>query len=359
MSGLLVLQGGECRLGVRGGALLVEKGGEPVTVLRPEDVEAIQAWGDANISPAARRKLLWHGIEVTFLTRDGRVTGRMSGGEHKAGERRLAQLRAVLDAERRLAVAQRMVAGKLRNQHAVLSRIQRRERSDALADALVLIRAGSERAVHTDKLETLRGVEGYGARAYFSVLGAGLTNPLFRFERRTRRPPRDPVNAALSFLYTLLCERCGHAARAAGLDVYVGFLHDAGRGREALAFDLAEEWRPVVDSLVLGLFNRRQLAPEDFVDPAVDLSQVGAPEADDRGEDEQDADEDRGRAVYLGPVGRGVVLTAWSRRLRERVYHPGQQARFELREIIRLQAQALARVVEGRQDAYEPFRWRA
>ncbi len=357
MSGLVVLQGGECRLGVRGGALLVEKSGEPVTVLRPEDVEEVQAWGDASITPAARRKLLWHGIDVLFLTRDGRVTGRLSSAEHKAGERRLAQLQAVADPARRMAVARKVVAGKLSNQHAVLARIQRRERNDTLADALALLRAGAERAEHATELDALRGVEGYGARAYFGVLGQGLTNALFCFHRRTRRPPRDPVNAALSFLYTLLCERCGHAARAAGLDPYLGFLHDPGRGREALAFDLAEEWRPVVDSLVLGLFNRRQLAPEDFVDPKVDLGLVGEPV--DEGDAEQGEDGGTGRAVYLGPVGRGVVLTAWSRRLRERVYHPGQQGRYELQEIVRLQAQALARVVEGKQESYEPFRWRA
>ncbi len=358
MAALLVLQGGERRLSVRGGALVVELKGEPVSVLRPADVEEVLVYGDAAITPAARRTLLWKGIDVVFHTVAGRVQGRLSSLEHRAGERRLAQLAAVSDPARRLAVARAIVAGKLRNQHTVLARFKRRSVGEPLADALALIRVAAERAHEARDLDQLRGIEGSGARAYFSILGVGLSNPLFSFTGRNRRPPRDPVNAALSFLYTLLCQRCGQLARTAGMDPYVGFLHDAGRGHEALAFDLAEEWRPLVDALVLGLFNRRQLAPEDFMDPEVDLSLVGAPVAGSQDDHPQESGAADSKAVYLGPVGRGIVITAWSRRQRERLYYPAGQGRFQIREIQLQQARLLAREMAKDEPNYVPFLWR-
>lgn len=157
----------------------------------------------------------------------------------------------------------------------------------------------------------------------------------------------------LSFLYTLLCQRTEHAARGAGLDPYVGFLHEAGRGRAACAFDLAEAWRPVVDALVLGLFNRRQLSPEDFEDPGVDLTRV----SETPGEDPEPVDP-AARPVYLGPVGRSVVLTAWARRLQERAWSVEREARFPLEELVRIEAQALARAAAEPVPAYQPYAWR-
>lgn len=396
MAAWLVLQGGERRLSVRSGALVVEHRGEPVRVLRPEDVEEVHAFGDVELTPAARRSLLHHGIDVVFHTRDGRVQGRLTSQESRAGERRLAQYRSVTDPARRLAVARAIVAGKVANQHTVLARIQRQARHEQVADALAALRAMQAAASGAADLDALRGVEGYAARVYFGVLGHGIRNPLFRFEGRNRRPPRDPVNAVLSFLYTLLCQRTEAAARGAGLDPFVGFLHEAGRGGAAAAFDLAEEWRPVVDALVLGLFNRKQLSPEDFGDPEVNLDRVSeapegpvgatttrepapweaaadtAPEStqgeelgdtgdqpiDAVSEPEPPSAPERPRAVHLGPVGRSVVITAWARRMQERAWCEERGGRFPLEEIIRIQAQALARACVADPPSYQPHPWR-
>lgn len=353
MGAPLVLQGGPRRLSVRGGALIVEQQGEPVRSLRPEDVEEVHAFGDVELTCAARRALLHHGIDVVFHTRDGRVQGRLCSAESPAGERRLAQVRCVLETPRRLAVARAIVAGKIRNQHVGLTRVQRQVRSEPLADALATLRAMASAAGSAPDLERLLGIEGYASRAYFAALGEGLRNPLFSFTGRNRRPPRDPVNAVLSFLYTLLCQRTGQAARTAGLDPYVGFLHEAGRGREACAFDLAEAWRPVVDALAFGLFNRRQLSPEDFEDPGVDLAKVS-----ESPEEAPPPPDPSVRPVYLGPVGRSVVLTAWARRLGERAWCPEREGRFPLEDLMRIEAQALARAATEPQPDFHPYAWR-
>ncbi len=354
MGSWLVLQGGRRRLSVRGGAFLVEHRGEPVRTLRPEDVEEVHSFGDVEITPAARRRLLHQGIDVVFHTRDGRVQGRLSGRQSRAGERRLAQLRLVLDEPRRLAVARAVVAGKIRNQHALVRRVQRRARSEPCADALAALRVYAAMAGGAEDLHVLRGVEGIASRVYFGIFGQGLTNPLFAFQGRNRRPPRDPVNAVLSFLYTLLAQRAEAAARGAGLEPFVGFLHDAGRGRAACAFDLVEEWRPPVDRLVLTLFNRRQLAPEDFRDPGLDPASLAEPPEDD---EQNPPGPDPRPAVHLAPVGRSVVLTAWARWLGERTWSPTREARFPREDLVRHQAQALARCCEDPALPYVPFAW--
>ena len=356
MGSWLVLQGGGRRLSVRGGAFLVEYRGEPVRTLRPQDVEEVHSFGDVEITPAARRRLLHQGIDVVFHTRDGRVQGRLSGQQSRAGERRLAQLRLVLDPSQRLAVARAVVAGKIGNQHAMVRRVQRRARSEPCADALAALRAYATMAECAEGLDVLRGVEGIAARVYFGVLGQGITNPLFTFTGRNRRPPRDPVNAVLSFLYTLLAQRAEAAVRGAGLDPFVGFVHDAGRGHAACAFDLMEEWRPLVDRMALTLFNRRQLAPEDFRDPGLDPASLAEPlESLDRGDRPTPADPRP--AVHLAPVGRSVVLTAWARWTQERVWSPVREARFPREDLIRHQAQQLARCCEDPTRAYHPFAW--
>ncbi len=390
----LVLQGADRRLGTAADGFVVEVRGEPVRRVRPDEVAEVRVFGDATITPAARRLLLGRGVDATFFTRDGRYIGRLSSRRSGAGPRRLAQLAAVLDPERRLAIARAIVTGKLRNQHTMLARIQRSAKDPEVAAAMAALRAGAARAEAVQDLDRLRGIEGFGAKTYFGVLGRGIRNPLFSFTGRNRRPPRDPVNAVLSYVYTMLMVRCESAALGAGLEVAAGFLHEAGRGAPVVSFDLAEEWRPLVDRFVLALFNRKQLSPEDFRhrdvepalvgappeaaepaeaparEPAEDGEEAGAPEGEaaeptgdpdlhaEAEDDEAEAPPRPGRAVYLNKVGRGIVLTAWARRLRERLYHPGRRARFTLDDLIRIQAETLARAVEEPDRPYTPFRWR-
>jgi len=155
-------------------------------------------------------------------------------------------------------------------------------------------------AFANDGTDVLRGAEGEAAQSYFSVFGDLIRSPdpEIRFLGRSRRPPLDPVNALLSFLYTLLTHDCRSAAEGVGLDPAVGFLHRDRPGRPSLALDLMEELRPILaDRLVLSLLNRRQLRARDF-------------ETRDGG------------AVFLSDDGRRAVLTEWQERKKEERRHP-------------------------------------
>lgn len=220
--------------------------------------------------------------------------------------------------------------------------MQRRVRSPEVADALAAIHAAAGRATRAEGLDELRGTEGLGARMYFGALSHGVAQPGMSFTGRNRRPPTDPINAALSYAYTLLVGRVESAVRGAGLDVFVGFLHEATRGNPACALDLAEEWRPLVDAMVFGLVNRRELGPEDFRTPGVGLA---------------DADGDDAGAVHLAPVGREILFRAWFRRLDEPLTVTSAGQRMPLRAALAWQAAHLARVCEGKEPAYVPVAW--
>jgi CRISPR-associated protein Cas1 len=324
--------------------------------------------------------LLARGIDVLYFTPGGRFRGQLCGPGSRVGQRRLAQLQAAIDPQRCLTIAAAFVGGKLHNQYAHLMRIQAEARSEQVASALAMLRSVRARVPSCAALNPLRGMEGVAARHYFQGLGSALRNPLFRFADRNRRPPRDPVNAALSYLYTLLVAEVEASIRAAGLDPLIGFLHETARGRPSLALDLAEEWRPLVDRLAFGLFNRRELSPEDFRHPGIGARELGAApspaeqpappvlpvaedqeppvEADEEPEPEVEDPADPRPPVYLGELGRKVVIRAWSRRLEEIIWSPSAEARYPTRAVLRHQAALLARVVEGRAPTYLPFVWR-
>ncbi|MDR3527920.1 MAG: CRISPR-associated endonuclease Cas1, partial [Rhizomicrobium sp.] len=182
----------------------------------------------------------------------------------------------------------------------------------------------------------LRGAEGEAAALYFSVFDKLIRSPdsQLRFSGRSRRPPLDPINALLSFLYTLLTHDCRAAAESVGLDPAVGFLHRDRPGRPSLALDLMEELRPVfADRLVLSLVNRRQLRAADF-------------EHQDSG------------AVYLTDAGRKTVLEAWQDRKKEERRHPFLDEIAPIGLVPFLQAQMLSRHLRGDLDAYPPWFWK-
>lgn len=337
-----MLQGERRVLGVRAEQLAVFLEGDVVALRSPDLVEEVHVLGPSQLSPAARDLCLRKGVDVVFFTAGGSYLGRLSSRESAAGERRLAQLSTVLDPERRLAVARAVVIGKLKNQATHLRRVQRRVRRTEVADALTALHAAAARAPSAEGLDQLRGTEGLGARVYFGALGLGVAQPGMVFAGRNRRPPTDPVNAALSYGYTLLVSRVESAVRGAGLDPYVGFLHEATRGNPACALDLAEEWRPLIDAMVFGLVNRRELGPEDFRTPGVGL---GEGEGDGSG------------AVHLAPVGREILFRAWFRRLDEPLTVTAADQRMPFRAAVAWQAAQLARVCEGREPTYVPVAW--
>lgn len=186
---------------------------------------------------------------------------------------------------------------------------------------------------HVLDLDTLRGIEGYAAKAYFAAFThmVRLNRSTFTFTERSRRPPRDPINALLSFVYTLIAGECVAACEGVGLDPQMGFLHALRPGRPALALDLMEELRTVLaDRLVLTLVNRGQLKPDDFIDRP-------------------------GGAIHLTEDARKTVLAAYQKRKQEEVMHPIVGSKVPIGLIAHVQARLLARHLRGDLPTYQPF----
>lgn len=299
-------------------------------------------FGDAMMSPGAMGRCAADGRAVTFLDFAGRFRCRVVGPVQGNVLLRTAQHAAACDAGRRLEIARRVVGAKIRNSRQTLLRGAREAKTEegrttlAAAAAVLAESLAAVRSVGT--LDALRGCEGESAAAYFGVFGHLLTveTTAFAFTLRTRRPPRDRVNALLSFLYALLANDCTAAAEGVGLDPQIGFLHALRPGRPALALDLMEELRSgLADRLALTLINRRQVRPDHF-----------------------DVRKDAGGSVLLNEEGRKAVLTAYQRRKEDAMRHRLLKQEVPLGLVPHLQARLLARHLRGEVADYQPFLFR-
>ncbi len=353
--------------------LVVERAGKPVRDLPLTGLGDILCIGRVEVSAAALWRCLRHGVRVVLMTRDGRYLGRLSGPQNRNGDLRLAQYRSVSDPGRALAIAREVVRAKIHNQRVLLHRRQVELRDPDIALALIRMRRLAERLDQASDVDEVRGLEGAAAQAYFGVFGRLLKNPLFEFSGRNRRPPRDPVNALLSFGYTVVGAILEADVEASGLDPALGCLHAPAYGRPSLMLDILEEFRPIlVDTVVLRMVNRRQLVPTDFGPPEAALE--GDEDEPDAGEPapaeivpalappvRESGDEPRRDlrgAVYLRGPGRKAFLAALLSRLRERVHDPDAQGSFELRAVLRNQVYRMARAFVDPDCAYRGFRLR-
>jgi CRISPR-associated protein Cas1 len=302
---------------------------------------SLVVFGPIFVSPALIGACAGAGITIVLLDRAGRFQARIEGPVSGNVLLRRAQYR-VSDAPEE--VVRSIVVGKVANQRSVLQRALRDYGEEyapaekaaiaAAVDRLARILARVER--QDESLDALRGSEGEAAQIYFSVFDLLIRSPdpELRWTGRSRRPPLDPINALMSFLYALLTHDCRSAAEAVGLDPAVGFLHRDRPGRPSLALDLMEELRPVLaDRLALSLVNRRQLRAGDFVT------------------------EDSG-AVRLSDDARKTVLATWQERKKDERQHPFLDEKAPLGLVPYLQAQMLARHLRGDIDAYPPWFWK-
>jgi CRISPR-associated protein Cas1 len=300
-----------------------------------ESLEAVVLFG-GQVTTDALAKCVEHGVRVTGLRRSGRVRFSVSGATSGNVLLRVAQHRAASDESATAAIARSIVAGKLQNYRNLLHRwawdARPPERSMLLVQREVLAERirGLSGLVDGDRI---RGIEGDGTRRYFKGLAVHLGDRagVGRFLLRTRRPPRDPVNALLSFLYALVQAELVGAIDAVGLDPQVGFLHGLRSGRASLALDLLEELRPAVaDRLAVRLIHRRQLRLEHFT-------------ANGAG------------AWYLADEGRRLVLQAYEEAKDAEVEHRLLGRGLPAWTLPTVQATLLARHLRGDLPAYAPF----
>jgi len=272
--------------------------------------------------------LLDAGVPISLLTRAGKLRGRLVPPEARNLPLRHAQYARAQDPAFCLEVSCAIVLGKLRNTRRLARRWARSTDVDA-DDTLALIDRAIERCPHTSTLSSLRGIEGTAAIAYFRILRKTLAEPL-RFDKRSRRPPKDPANALLSLGYTLLTQNMMAACEVAGLDSYDGFYHADKYGRPALALDLIEPFRAViVDSLVRRALNRRILKLNDFV-----FSRQG---------------------VFLNRRGLREFLRQYSQRINDQVYDQPSGQRLSYLQVFEAQARLMRQKIENKVDSYRPF----
>jgi CRISP-associated protein Cas1 len=282
----------------------------------------------------ALHALLEAGAGLSLVRATGELVGRLAPPTGKNLDLRRQQYARAAESDFCLALSRQIVLGKLRNCQALALRWSREDRPAAVEGELARIAASLSQAETASDLATLRGAEGMGSKAYFAVY-RGRLNPAFTFEKRTRRPPRDPVNALLSLGYTLLGEAVATALEVVGLDAYEGFYHADKYGRPSLALDMVEEFRgPVVDAVVLTLVNKRVLQPADF-----------------------DANEATG-GIYLGRAGLARFLEEFSQRLQAKFTHPLAGRPLTYQKCLEVQARLLAKVIMGEANEYHALRVR-
>lgn len=244
--------------------------GKP-TVLREiplRDLDRLLAVEGTQISGEALAALLRAEIPVALLGWNGRCLGAFHPVGPAHGAWRIRQYRASLDPAFCLAVAGRLVAAKIYNQRRVVQRLAANRGSDEAAASLARLEALLKSAYRSETIETLMGYEGAASACYFPAWARFLPDE-FPFERRSTRPPLNPVNACISFGGTLLYQEFVAALHARGLDPALGLLHATEDGRWSLALDLMEPFRPVlVEALALDLFshqilNHRHFRPHD------------------------------------------------------------------------------------------------
>jgi len=318
------------RASISTGRIIVTKSGEKLGSVPVERVQGVVVHGNADLSSALVRELLWRSLTIVWCGSNGRVRGWASSTDSPNGGPRVRQ--HVASAEGRLGIAREMVAAKIANQATLL------RRHGSAPDVVTELRRLQRAALVCPTLGPLFGVEGEAASRYFGSFTSMLAERLqgaswLRFSGRTRRPAHDPVNAALNYSYGLPAGELVRAVLSCGLDPHAGFLHSSNRNKPALVLDLAEEFRaPVSDSVVLGAINNSELGERDFT------SSLGT--------------------CQLRDSGRRALINAHERRVGTSFRHPLFGYDLTWCRAMEVQARLVLGVVDGTQERYVGIRIR-
>lgn len=323
--------------------------GETVVVKREDEfvgrvpllnIDRIMTFGYSGVSPALMGKCVSLGIEIVFMSRNGKFLARVEGEENGNVLLRREQYRIADSDSRKIEIAKNIIAAKIYNSRWSVERTIRdhglRIDTEKFKLKSEYLKNSIKSAMNSVDADELRGVEGEAATVYFSVFDDMILQQKesFYFKCRSKRPPLDNVNAMLSFAYSLCTGMCSSALEAVGLDSYVGFLHTDRPGRRSLALDLVEEFRCwMCDRFVLMLINKRIMNADDFI----------------KRED---------GAVILTDEGRRKFLRSWQEKKSEVIKHPFLEEKVEWGMIPYSQALLLARYIRGDIDSYPPFMWK-
>ena len=322
----------------KSGEVLVIECEEQKTEVSIGDISELVLHGPVSLTTPALGALLREEIPVTYASTGGWVLGHTMSTGHRNVAIRIAQSRAAFDERRSLAFACSLVAAKIRNCRVFLRRNFKAGDEAERDSAIEAMSRLADRAVHASTESELLGFEGEAAARYFrlfdTMLAAAARDfPEFAFAKRARRPPADPINAMLSFGYSLLTRTWLTVLSAVGFDPYLGFYHHPRFGRPALALDMMEPFRPILaDSTVIQAINNGEVKPDGFLSA--------------------------GPAVNLKPHARRAFIAAYERRLDQEVTHPVFGYRVSMRRLLEVQARLLARHLSGEIPDYPHYRVR-
>jgi CRISPR-associated protein Cas1 len=301
------------------------------------NVEGIVSFGFMGASPSLMSLCAERKVALSFVSEGGRFLGRVSGSVSGNVLLRRKQYRMADNDAESLGVSRLLIAGKIANSKTVLQRALRDHTANlnvtAMDDAVKTLSVKQKQVLRANNAAELRGYEGEAAMTYFSVFDQLIVQQKedFKMEGRSRRPPMDNVNALLSFIYTLLMHEVRAALESVGLDPCVGFLHVDRPGRQSLALDLMEEFRPfLADRLVLSLINRKQIGGNGFVQQAAG-------------------------GIIMDDATRKEVIGAWQKRKQEEIVHPYLEEKVPIGLLPYCQALLMARFIRGDIDNYPVF----
>jgi CRISP-associated protein Cas1 len=300
--------------------------------IRFMDTSHVAVFGSVQLTTPLIQSLCNEGIPIVYFSHGGWFYGMTNGLGNKNAELRRNQFRTMDSDEKCLEIARVFVNAKIRNSRTIL----RRNSKGDVVKSLRQLNHYATRALRARRLDELLGIEGNAARIYFGEFSSMITgnsdidSRRFNFEKRNRRPPRDPVNAMLSFAYAMLTKDFVVALNTVGFDPFAGFYHGMKHGRPALALDMMEMFRPLVaDSVVINVINNGILQPSDFTE--------------------------RHMSVNLNPSGRKRFIQAYERRVDTLITHPVFDCRVSYRQVFEIQSRLLARYLAGEFDTVPVF----
>ena len=317
-----------------GETLVIEEEKKKVAEARLGEVSQLVLFGSSGISTPALQECMRREIPVTFMSYGGWFIGHTMGSGHRNVEIRTCQYRSSFDAERCLKISRSLVAAKIANCRIMLRR-NRKTDDPATQEALLSMQGDMKQAMRAGCLASLLGIEGSAASRYFRqfpamLAGNGENVPAFNFKSRNRRPPRDPINALLSFAYAMLAREWTVTLSAVGLDPYRGFYHQPRFGRPALALDMMEPFRPLVaDSAVIMAVNNGEVKREDFLHAA--------------------------GSCTMKEGARRRFIACFDRRMEQEVTHPVFGYRISYRRVFEVQARLLSRFLGNEIPRYPNF----
>jgi len=327
--------------------LLVKKENEIIRWIHLKDVDQLILIGNISLTAPVITYLLKNKVDTVFLSYYGKYKGRLISEFGKNVNLRYQQFNFLNNQHNTLSFAKHIVIGKINNALFLLRKNQFRNPDSLVASKIMKINYYLTNEIPiVDDLDKLRGFEGIVAKEYFSVFQLFIKNSDFVFNGRTRRPPKDEVNALLSLMYTMLMNLILSKAYIAGLDPFYGALHEINYGRHSLVLDLMEEFRAIIDNQVLKMINRREIRKDHFI---IRLYQ------DDENLNQDEIDSNN-LPVYLTNDGMRKVVVSFNSLTKKTFYYKKRNCSLSFEDIIKAQLYLLSDCFQGKED-YKSFIW--